>query len=82
MIRICLVLHFQEENIGVDIELEGGVGSPLGGKIVIADVYPGGAVDRSGKIRYSHYYVRSCLFWPVHESFYTQFVASFVTKNS
>lgn len=39
-----------EENSSLDIEIEGGVGSPLG-KIVVADVYPGGAVDKSGEIR-------------------------------
>ena len=28
--------------------VEGGVGSPLGDKIVVADFYPGGAVDANG----------------------------------
>jgi hypothetical protein len=38
-----------EDGTPLDIELEGGIGSPLGGKIVICEVYPGGSVDKSGK---------------------------------
>ena len=37
-----------EEGAPLDIELEGGSGSLLGGKIVISEVYPGGSVDKSG----------------------------------
>ncbi|XP_060568957.1 harmonin-like isoform X4 [Ruditapes philippinarum] len=40
-----------EDGTPLDIELEGGTGSPLGGKIVICEVYPGGSVDKSGGIR-------------------------------
>lgn len=40
----------KEENIPLDMEIEGGLGSPLGGKIIVADVFPGGAVDKCGEI--------------------------------
>jgi hypothetical protein len=36
------------EGTPLDIELEGGTGSPLGEKIVICEVYPGGSVDKAG----------------------------------
>ena len=40
---------FQETDIPLDIEIEGGIDSPLGGKIVVADVYPDGLADKNGK---------------------------------
>ncbi|XP_012944569.1 harmonin isoform X2 [Aplysia californica] len=35
----------------LDVEVEGGVGSPLAGKIMVAMVFDGGVAQRSGKIR-------------------------------
>ena len=43
-----LILVFQEADVSLDLEVEGGIDSPLGGKIVVADVYHGGLVDRNG----------------------------------
>ena len=39
----------QEADIPLDIEIEGGIDSPLGGKIVVADIYRDGLADRNGK---------------------------------
>ena len=33
----------------LDIELEGGAGTPLGGKLVISEVFAGGAAAKCGK---------------------------------
>ncbi|XP_045176075.2 harmonin-like isoform X2 [Mercenaria mercenaria] len=45
------VVVILEESTPLDIEIEGGTDSPLGGKIVISEVFPGGAVDKNGKIK-------------------------------
>lgn len=37
--------------------LEGGNKTPLGGKIVVSDIYPDGAIDRSGKLPVFKYFV-------------------------
>ncbi|KAK3604337.1 hypothetical protein CHS0354_038675 [Potamilus streckersoni] len=38
------------KDLPLDIELEGGLGSPLGGKIVVGEVFYGGAVHKQGEI--------------------------------
>ncbi|KAH3727744.1 hypothetical protein DPMN_053687 [Dreissena polymorpha] len=40
----------KEEDVPLDIDLEGGTDSPLGGKIVVSEVFYGGAVDKNGEI--------------------------------
>ena len=38
----------KEEDVPLDLEIEGGIDSPLGGKIVVAEVYHSGLADKNG----------------------------------
>ncbi|XP_074660012.1 harmonin-like isoform X5 [Tubulanus polymorphus] len=39
-----------DKDFPLDIAIEGGTDSPLAGKIIVSDIFPGGAVDRHGGI--------------------------------
>ena len=44
---------FQESEVPLDLTIEGGIDSPLGRKIVIAEVYHDGLADRNGNCYYT-----------------------------
>ena len=39
-----------KKDMPLEMLIEGGIGSPLAGRVVISEIYAGGAADRSGKL--------------------------------